>query len=350
MGPRQTTVWGPLFAPIISGYCSTTIGWRWTFWIALIYAGTTSIPVLLLPETYAPILLAQRAAKMRKADPNANVYAASELEPHDLKQLAGVVLTRPLRMVITELIVAATCLYLALIYAIFYMSFQAFPIIFQDVYNLSPGVTGLCFLPVGLGALCAVPIFFGYDNFLAKAKLRGAAWTQKEESRRVPLAFLAGPVFVVSLFWLGWSASPNVSFAVPMLAGIPFGFGFQLIFIALLNYLTDAYEIFAASANAAASSCRSIFAVVLPLATAPMFQRLGISGACSLLGGLSALMCIIPFVFFFQGERLRAGSKFCMALKERKLEMERNAEENRLRRELTRTRSAAAASKKEETV
>ena len=81
-----------------------------------------------------------------------------------------------------------------------------------------------------------------------------------------------------------------------------------------------------------------------------MFARLGISGACSLLAGLSALMCVIPFVFFFQGERLRAGSKFCMALKERKLEMERNAEEDRLRRELSRVRSAAAASKKEEAV
>ena len=346
----KTTVWGPLFAPIISGYCSTTIGWRWTFWIGLIYAGMTSIPVLLLPETYAPVLLARRAAKMRKADPTANVYAAMELEPHDFKQLAGVVLTRPLRMVLTELIVAATCLYLALIYAIFYMSFQAFPIIFQEVYGLSPGVTGLCFLPVGLGALCAVPVFFAYDGYLARAKLRGASWTQREEARRVPLAFLAGPVFVISLFWLGWSASPNVSFAAPMLAGIPFGFGFQMIFIALLNYLTDAYEIFAASANAAASSCRSVFAVVLPLATTPMFRRLGISGACSLLGGLSALMCIIPFIFFMKGERLRAGSKFCMALKERKLEMERNAEEDRLRRELSRTYSAAAAPprKKEE--
>ena len=51
-----------------------------------------------------------------------------------------------------------------------------------------------------------------------------------------------------------------------------------------------------------------------------------------------------------KGERLRAGSKFCMALKERKLEMERNAEEDRLRRELSRTYSAAAAPprKKEE--
>lgn len=63
----------------------------------------------------------------------------------------------------------------------------------------------------------------------------------------------------------------------------------------LLDYLTDAYEIYAASANAAASTSRSVLAVVLPLATKTMFDKLGISGACAVLGGLSAAMSVIPF-------------------------------------------------------
>ncbi|KAI1135400.1 major facilitator superfamily transporter [Hypoxylon sp. FL0543] len=328
-----TTLFGPLLAPIISGFCSTSIGWRWTFWIGLIFAGVTLIFVLLLPETYAPVLLTRRAVKIRKADPKAQVYSAAELEPHDLKQILTRVLTRPIRMILTELIVTATCLYLSLVYAIFYMSFQAFPIIFQDVYGLSPGVTGLCYLPIGIGAVLALPVFFSYDRFLSNAKARGAPWSKQEEYRRVPLATLGGPLFVVSLFWLGWSARPGVPFVVPMLAGLLFGGGFVLIFMALLNYITDAYEIFAASANAAASSCRSVFAVVLPLATTPMFARLGISGACSLLGGLSLIMCVIPYIFIWKGEAIRARSKFCIALKERKLEMERKALEQQRRKE-----------------
>jgi hypothetical protein len=60
-----------------------------------------------------------------------------------------------------------------------------------------------------------------------------------------------------------------------------------------------------------------------------MFRRLGISGACSLLGGLSCLVCIIPFIFIWKGERIRAGSRFCIALRERKEEMERRVEEQR---------------------
>ncbi|KAK8078491.1 major facilitator superfamily transporter [Apiospora saccharicola] len=324
-----TTVFGPLFAPIISGFCSTSVGWRWTFWIALIYAGLTFVPVLLLPETYAPVLLTHKAAVIRKRDRDSNVYAPAELEPRDLKQLVTVVLTRPMRMILTELIVTSVCLYLALVYAIFYMSFQAYPRIFQGLYGLSPGVTGLCFLPIGGGCLVGLPIFFGYDHVLRRAQKQNKSWVQQEEYRRVPLACLGGPLFVISLLWLGWTAQPDagIPFAVPMLAGIPFGMGWMLVFMALINYLTDAYELYAASANAAASASRSLVAVVLPFATAPLFEGLGIQGACSLLAGLSALMCGIPFLFIWKGERIRNGSKFCQELRRRKEEQARKAEE-----------------------
>lgn len=105
---------------------------------------------------------------------------------------------------------------------------------------------------------------------------------------------------------------------VPVLAGIPFGIGFMLIFIALLNYIADAYTIFAASAMAATSACRSIFGAILPLAARPMYRELGIAWASSLLGFLSLGMCIIPFAFIKYGDRIRANSKFCNELRERK--------------------------------
>lgn len=169
-------------------------------------------------------------------------------------------------------------------------------------------------------------MFFAWNAYLARAQAQNRPWTKKEEYRRVPLAAIGGPIFSISLFWLGFTAREGVPYVVPSLAGIGFGIGFQLIFIGMLNYLTDAYEIFAASANAAASSARSLLAVILPLATTPMFRALGIDGALGLLGGLSLLLGTIPFIFLWKGERIRAGSAFCIALKERKLEMQRKAE------------------------
>ncbi|KAK4223192.1 major facilitator superfamily domain-containing protein [Podospora fimiseda] len=330
----MTTVSGPLLAPIISGYCAETIGWRWAFWIGLIYAGATIVPLVFLPETYGPILLKRRAGEMRRRNPKAKVVALHELEKKTLRELTTVVLARPIKMIIFEPIVNTSCAYLALCYAIFYMCFEAFPVIFIGVYKLSPGECGLTYLAVGAGCLLALPIFFMYDLVLTNAMERGAAWTKQEEYRRLPLACIGGPMFVVSLFWLGWTAREEVHFFVPMLAGVPFGMGFMCIFQALLNYMTDAYEVYAASANAAASCSRSLLATVLPLATLPMFEALGISGACSLLGGISLLMCAIPFIFLWQGDRIRGNSKFCIALRERR-------EANAKRIEDQRRRSAA---------
>ncbi|CAN8104551.1 unnamed protein product [Discula destructiva] len=313
-----TTVFGPLLAPIIGGFASPTIGWRWTFWIGLVWAALSAIPLLLLRETYAPVLLVHRARRLRKEGPPHladTIIAAHERIPLNFHQLATRVLTRPLAMLVGEPIVTATCAYLALVYAIFYMTFEAFPIIYVDLYGLSLGVEGLCFLPIGLGALCALPVFFAWDAYLKRAVAEGRAWTRREEYRRLPLACLGGPLFVVSLFWLGWSARMDVPFYAPMFSGVPFGMGFMLTFMALLNYLTDAYEIYAASANAAASCSRSLLATVLPFASAPMFARMGIAGACSLLGGLSCLMCVIPFVFIWKGEKLREASGFCRMLR-----------------------------------
>jgi hypothetical protein len=74
---------------------------------------------------------------------------------------------------------------------------------------------------------------------------------------------------------------------------------------------------------AAASTSRSLFGAVLPFATGPMYNKLGVAWACSLLGFLSVAMSVIPFVFLWKGDQIRARSKFCQYL----LEKEREEEE-----------------------
>ncbi|KAE8441193.1 hypothetical protein EG329_005793 [Mollisiaceae sp. DMI_Dod_QoI] len=331
------TLCGPLVAPLISGFIGPALGWRWVFWIGLIVAGVSWILMFWLPETYGPTLLAKRAAHLRKVTGNPNIFAPIELEKKGFKQMATVTLTRPIRMLFFELITLASCMYLSLAYGIFYMYFEAYPIIFQGIYGQSLGVSGVMFLPIGAGGFAAIIVFVWYDAILRKAQSQNKPWTLKEEYRRLPLACIGGPLYVIALFWLGWTSRESVSFVVPMLAGIPFGMGFVLIFMALLNYLTDAYEIFAASAMAAASCSRSLAGAVLPFAATPMYDRLGVAWASSLLGFLSMGMCIIPFVFLWKGDQIRAGSKFCKYLKEKKAkemeDLERDRDRNRIARE-----------------
>lgn len=90
--------------------------------------------------------------------------------------------------------------------------------------------------------------------------------------------------------------------------------------MALLNYLVDAYEVFAASAMAAASLSRSSFGAVLPFATRPMYRAMGVAWATSLLGFLAVALCVVPFAFLKWGSRMRANSKFCQYLRQKKKE------------------------------
>lgn len=78
-----------------------------------------------------------------------------------------------------------------------------------------------------------------------------------------------------------------------IVAGIPFGFGMVLVFLGVMNYLIDAYTIFAASVLAANAVLRSLFGFAFPLFTTQMYQNLGLHWAGSVPGFL-ALICV-PF-------------------------------------------------------
>lgn len=98
------------------------------------------------------------------------------------------------------------------------------------------------------------------------------------------------------------------------MSGILFGFGYLISFFAMLNYISDAYRQFSAPAQAAASTIRSIAAVGLPFASAPMAKSLGVGWSCSLLGFVTLAMTPIPFCFIIYGETIRARSPFCQKL------------------------------------
>ncbi|KAL8764855.1 MAG: hypothetical protein Q9194_006806 [Teloschistes cf. exilis] len=298
------------------------------FFMGLIIAAVSLVFLLFMPETYAPTILKRRAQKLRRETGDPDIFAPIELEKKGARQMITVTLTRPIRMLLFEAIVLFTCVYLSIAYAIFYLYFEAYPLVFQGLYRFNAGTAGLPFLAIGVGSFMATGVFMYWDSYLMRAKKTNAPWTRLEEYRRLPLACIGGPLFVVALFWLGWTAKSDIHWIVPTLSGIPFGIAFLLVFMALLNYITDAYEVFAASAMAATSACRSIFGAVLPLAARPMYNTLGIAWASSLLGFVSLGMCAIPFAFIKYGDRIRANSAFCQELRAKKEEYTKEREQS----------------------
>lgn len=97
---------------------------------------------------------------------------------------------------------------------------------------------------------------------------------------------------------------------MPTIAGALLATSLLLIFVGYLNYLVDTYLMYAASAIAANTIARSACGAAAPLFTNQMFEKLGVGGGGSLIGGVAALLAIIPFMFYKYGRQIRIRSKF----------------------------------------
>lgn len=312
-----TCLVGPACAPPIGGFIAENTSWRWVFGTAALFCAASFPLMLLLSETYAPTLASQRAARLRKTTGDMNIVAQPALEGRSFNYVFTKVMARPFKMLFQEVIVSSTCAYVSLCYGVLYLYFPAYAFIFlgpDSVYKWSPGVAGLAFLPIPIGSVMGGAVCLWWDAHLAAAQTKRKSWAGKEEYRRLPIALIGGPLFGISMIWLGWASRPEVFWLAPVASGVLFGAGYSLIFVAMLNYLSDAYITFAASAQSMASISRSIFGVLLPLATSRMFKTLGISWACSLLGFLSLLFAGVPVLYICYGDKIRANSKFCQEI------------------------------------
>jgi hypothetical protein len=112
------------------------------------------------------------------------------------------------------------------------------------------------------------------------------------------------------MFWFAWTNYPSIHWIVCIIATAPFGAGMVLVFLACMNYLIDAYTIYAASVLAANSVLRSLFGAVFPLFTVQMYNRLGIHWASTLPAFLALACAPFPFVFYKYGESIRMKCKY----------------------------------------
>ncbi|KAL6229418.1 hypothetical protein BDW75DRAFT_235223 [Aspergillus navahoensis] len=301
---------GPVLGPIIGGFLGMTEGWRWVMGFLAIFSGTLWIAgSLLLPETYAPVLLRRRAEKLSRI--TGKVYRSkSDIDQGkiSLKASFNVALSRPWILLFREPIVFLLSVYMAIVYGTLYMLFAAFPIVYQEGRGWNQGVGGLSFLGIMVGMLLAV-IYSILDNKrYVKMEERNGGFAPPEA--RLHPCLPASIAIPVGLFWFAWTNYPSIHWMASIAAGVPFGFGMVLVFLGIMNYLIDAYTIFAASVLAANSVLRSLFGASFPLFTTYMYNNLGIHWASSIPAFL-ALACVpFPFLFYKYGPAIRKRCKF----------------------------------------
>jgi len=305
------TFLGPVFGPIIGSFLTESyLGWRWTAWITLIMAGLfCSLALLLYPESYGPVLLQRRAKAKRFETKNWAIHAKADEQQVNGKEIVEKYLGRPLVMLVKEPILVLITIYMALIYGILYLFFEAYPIAFSEVRGWSSGVGSLPFLAITVGVVVGGSIiaFMTLTRFKRKLKESGGKPIPEE---RLPAMIVGGLFFPIGLFWFAWTSNPAVSWVPQVLAGIPIGAGVLMIFMQGLNYLIDVYMMHANSAIAANTLLRSLAGAGFPLFATPMFHNLGVNWASSLLGFLAVACIPFPILFFIYGAKIRKLSKY----------------------------------------
>ena len=112
----------------------------------------------------------------------------------------------------------------------------------------------------------------------------------------------------------------DVHWIVPTLSGLCTGFGLMSIFLQALNYLVDAYLMFAASAIAGNTFMRSLAGAGFPLFARQMFDGMGIQWAATLLGCVALVLAPIPFIFYKYGAKIRQKSSYAPTAPPRQME------------------------------
>lgn len=115
---------GPVLGPIVGGFVGENIGWRWIFWVQMIFAGAMALLKCTIPETYAPVILKRRAQKLRRETGDENMVTEQELFKVPFSELLIDTLVRPFVMIVTEPILLLLSLYIALIYGLLVSHFH----------------------------------------------------------------------------------------------------------------------------------------------------------------------------------------------------------------------------------
>ncbi|KAF2722672.1 MFS general substrate transporter [Polychaeton citri CBS 116435] len=302
---------GPMLAPFIGGFIDMSyLGWRWTEYITAImgFLGL-GLSLIFLQETYPPVVLVNKASELRKRTKNWGIHAKQEEIEVDLRELMEKNLSRPMRMLFTEPIVLAISVYMAFVYGLLYLFLTFYPIVFQGIHGFNPGVGGLPFFGLIIGEIIAAGFVImlqpGYNKKLAaNNNMPVPEW-------RLPPVIIGGVVFGVGIFWFAWTGfKPSIHWIAPTLSGLFIGFGLMAIFLQCLNYLIDAYLMFAASAVAANTFLRSLCGAGFPLFARQMINGMGVQWAGTLLGCVALALVPVPIVFYLKGAKIRSKSNF----------------------------------------
>jgi len=308
---------GITFGPLIGSALEVaTKGWRWSFWFMLIFASALAIVfATIIPETYHLAILERKAERLRYLSGNSNIVIEYDIQSNGKcrNEIITEILWRPIEIGLFEPVVLLINIYISLLYAVMYLWFEGFPIYFSETKHFTIMETGVSYLSIIVGVILGA-FFYIYLIFKDYTK----PLLRKETI--YPEAFLrtsiiGSIILPMSLFVFGWSATKDYHWFGAIVGATMYGFCGIIMFQTLLNYLGMSFYRYVASSFASNAFARSVVAGGFPLFGRAMFENLStdefpVAWGCTILGIVTTIMVGVPVLFYLNGPKLRATSKY----------------------------------------
>lgn len=210
----------PALGPLLSGFSVVALNWRWSLWEVLMMSGPVFLVMFFtFPETSAANILLRRAKRLRKLTGNDKLRSQSEIDQGN-KTLNTVVveaLWRPLQITFQDPSVLFVNVYTAFLYGIYYSFFEAFPLVYLNMYGFNLGEMGIVFTCIIVGCILGVLTYCSYVYFYLEPDIIKNGLRQQEH-RLIP-----GLIFIwllpIGLFIFGWTSRPDIHW-FPSIVGI----------------------------------------------------------------------------------------------------------------------------------
>ncbi|GAA5921872.1 hypothetical protein JCM1841_000954 [Sporobolomyces salmonicolor] len=308
---------GPALGPVLGGWIGQKYDYKWCDWVSAIWGALVFfLTFFFMPETFAPTILKLKAAELRKktGDPRYTTALERLRQRVPFRKHFVEALQRPFAMLFLEPIVALFAFYMSVIYIILFGDLVAYSYIFAP-YNLSPGLVGVCFIPIAVGlVICGAFIPFMTREYRKTTRRVEAEGGEVEPEERLKVAMIGSWLVPISLFWSAWTCYRSVSIWSVLVSQAVFGVGILTCFISSYQYIIDAYLSTAASGLSALTFVRYPISGGSVLFTGPMFSRLGSHWALTLLAFISLAASFIPWVFFLYGPKIRSWSRYAPSI------------------------------------